>query len=171
MSQILFVDGYNVIGAWKEAEKNQWPIDECRDRLTNMLEEYGALTNQYVILVFDGYKGDRLLTSVEKRKNIEVVYTKKDETADSYIEKSVYNTPVYNIVRVATSDAIQQTVVLNSGANRISSRELLLSLKRTKEQRQKLNEHSNLAHRDTLASRLPKHQFDVLEKIRRSNGK
>ncbi|NMD37527.1 MAG: NYN domain-containing protein [Christensenellaceae bacterium] len=171
MSRILFVDGYNVIGAWQEAEKNQWPIDECRDRLANMLEEYGALTGQYVVLVFDGYKGDRLYTSVEKYENIEIVYTKKYETADSYIEKAVYSSPVYNTISVATSDAIQQTVVLNSGATRISSRELLLSLKNIKEQRRKQSDISNPPQRDTLASRLPKHQYDILEKIRRSNGK
>ena len=33
MKPLLIVDGYNVIGAWSEAEKKGWPLAESRDRL------------------------------------------------------------------------------------------------------------------------------------------
>ena len=56
MKPLLIVDGYNVIGAWKDAEKHGWSLDECRDRLIHLLQDYAGYTGQEVLLVFDGYK-------------------------------------------------------------------------------------------------------------------
>lgn len=168
MKSILLVDGYNVIGAWEYAEKHQWPIDECRDRLAHMLEDYAATTKQYVILVFDGYKNDSTQNSIEKREHIEIVFTKKDVTADHYIETTVYKLPVYVKASVATSDALQQANVLGNGATRISSREMLNILKNYKKFNNSLIRNTqNL--RETIAQRLPEELFNKLEEIRRSD--
>ncbi|MEG2253389.1 MAG: NYN domain-containing protein, partial [Clostridia bacterium] len=62
---LLYVDGYNVIGAWLEAEKQCWPLDECRDRLIHLMEDYAGYTDQEVWLVFDGYKAARPTRSID----------------------------------------------------------------------------------------------------------
>lgn len=164
MKEILLVDGYNVIGAWAEATEKNWPIDESRDRLSHLLEEYAALHKQYVILVFDGYKSDRLSTSYEKRKSMEIVFTKKDETADSYIEKAVYNAPKYCKVYVATSDALQQYSVLGDGGYRMSSRELLteLSAMRAKAKQRVILQGRN---KSSVADAIPRDLFERLDRF------
>ena len=101
------MDGYNIIGAWAEAEKNAWPLDECRDRLIHLMEDYAGYTGQEVWLVFDGYKASRPLRSVENRQALTVVYTKHGETADHFIERMCQQLPRYREARVATSDGIE----------------------------------------------------------------
>lgn len=165
MKDILLVDGYNVIGAWAEAEHKQWPIDECRDRLSNLLEEYAAINGLYVVLVFDGYLSEKLATHIEKRKHIEIVFTKKDETADHYIEKTVYNSPKYIKTYVATSDGLQQYSILGDGALRISSQELLRMLKQMNNTKAK--KFINKSDKNNLANHLPDELYRRLEQYRR----
>lgn len=160
MNQILFVDGYNIIGAWDEAQRLQWPIDECRDRLANLLEEYAALHKTYAILVFDGYRSERIATSVEKRKHMQIIFTKKDETADSYIEKAVYQSPKYQQVTVATSDALQQYSILGDGATRMSARELLQGFQNMHVHKKHVQAEANT--RNSLAERLPQDLYQKL---------
>ena len=76
MKPILYVDGYNVIGAWPQAEREQWPLDESRDRLIHLLEDYAGYSGQEVVLVFDGHHSDRPLSTVETRPGLTLVYTR-----------------------------------------------------------------------------------------------
>ncbi|MDD3411504.1 MAG: NYN domain-containing protein, partial [Eubacteriales bacterium] len=101
MKPILFVDGYNVIGAWPQAQREGWPLEEARDRLTHLLEDYAGYTGQEIKLVFDGHHSDRLLRSVDEKSGLTVIYTKHGETADQYIERSCGQLPVYREARVA----------------------------------------------------------------------
>ena len=75
-----------------------------------------------VILVFDAYKVKGNPGSVEKRHNIYVVYTREAETADAYIEKATYDLGRDHRVRVATSDGLEQMIILGHGALRLSAR-------------------------------------------------
>lgn len=79
-----------------------------------------------MILVFDAYKVEGYLGSVMKYHNIHVVYTKEAETADQYIEKTVRRIGRNHHVTVATSDALEQVIILGHGAARMSA----LGLKR-----------------------------------------
>ena len=76
MHPLLFVDGYNVIGAWEDLEKHPIPIDQARDRLSELLEDYAGYTEQEVILVFDGHQGSRPTASIEQRHKLTVIFTK-----------------------------------------------------------------------------------------------
>lgn len=129
MKPVLYVDGYNIIGAWQEAEKNGWPLDECRDRLTRLLQDYAGYTAQEVWLVFDGHKGARQVRSVEPKEGLTLVYTKHGETADQFIERMCQERPRFQEVRVATSDGLEQTLILGRGATRLSARELWQELR------------------------------------------
>ena len=166
MKPLLIVDGYNIIGAWGEAERNQWPLDECRDRLIHLLEDYGGYTGQEIWLVFDGYKMDRQQRTTETRAGLTLVYTRHGETADHYIERTCSLLPSYREVRVATSDGIEQTLVLGRGATRLSARELWQELNR--ERQTGRGKHlPQEKSRQTLSSRLTPEQFAALDKIRR----
>ena len=88
MKPLLYVDGYNVIGAWPQAQRENWPLDVCRDRLIHLLEDYAGYSGQEVWLVFDGYRTDRTLRTVDERDGLTVVYTRHGETADHYIERA-----------------------------------------------------------------------------------
>ncbi|MCC8160497.1 MAG: TetM/TetW/TetO/TetS family tetracycline resistance ribosomal protection protein [Oscillospiraceae bacterium] len=124
--EYLLVDGYNIIFAWdflKEiAEKS---LDAARDRLIDILCNYQGFRQCELILVFDAYKVKGNTGSVEKIHNINVVYTKEAETADMYIEKTTRSLGEKHRVRVATSDSLEQIIILAGGATRVSAREFL----------------------------------------------
>lgn len=166
MKPILYVDGYNVIGAWTEAARNEWPLDECRDRLAHALEDYAGYTGQEVWLVFDGYKAERRERSVESRRDMTVVYTKHGETADHYIERMCQLLPKYREARVATSDGVEQTIIMGRGATRLSSRELLSEMRLARGSGQ--GRHAGAqGGGNTLSASLSAEQYAALEELRR----
>ena len=85
---LYLVDGYNMIGAWPEF-KSCADFSQCRELLTAMLADFAGFTGDEVMLVFDGYKGDKMKTTIERVSGIDVVFTKRSETADHFIERTV----------------------------------------------------------------------------------
>ena len=120
------------------------------------------------MLVFDGYQSDRRLRTEEVHAGVTVVFTKHGETADSYIERLVAQVPKYRAVRVSTSDGLEQSQVLSTGATRLTARELLREAHETR--RRGFAEHRARAerHRNPLMERLSPDQYAALEKLRRS---
>ena len=123
-AEYLLVDGYNIIFAWEElkalAADN---IENARNALIEILANYQGFQKCEVILVFDAYKVKQNPGSVVKHGGIYVVYTKEAETADAYIEKTTYELGKKHRVRVATSDRLEQMIILGHGAVRVSARE------------------------------------------------
>lgn len=122
--EYLLVDGYNIIFAWDDlndlAGKN---IDSARDKLIDILSNYQGYRKCQLMVVFDAYKVKGHDTETQKYHNIFVVYTKEAETADSYIEKFAHeNSKKYDIV-VATSDRLEQMIIMGQGCRLISARE------------------------------------------------
>ena len=167
MKPLLYVDGYNIIGAWPKASHEQWPLDECRDRLIHLLQDYAGYTGQEVCVVFDGYKADRPLRSIENRDDFTVVYTRHGETADHYIERMCQQLPTYREARVATSDSIEQTLILGRGATRLSARELWRELDRERSAGRGRHQPPSAQQRTSISSALSKEQFAALDKLRR----
>lgn len=133
-TEYLLVDGYNVIFAWdsfKELSKDN--IEGARNMLINILCNYQGYKKCEVILVFDAYKVKGSSREVEKVNNINIVYTKEAETADMYIEKVSHKLAKNNKVRVVTSDALEQLIILGNGALRVSSREFLYEVQQAEE--------------------------------------
>ncbi len=121
--EYLLVDGYNIIFAWDELkELARQDVSAARSALCDLLSNYRGAKQCEVILVFDAYKVKGNPGSVEKNNGIYVVYTKEAETADSYIEKATYDLSRDHKVRVATSDALEQLIILGHGALRVSAR-------------------------------------------------
>ena len=135
----LLVDGYNIIFAWEElkqlAEDN---IMSARDKLMDILSDYQGFRKMTLILVFDAYKVEGNPGTVFKYHNIYVVYTKEAETADQYIEKTVHKIGRKHHVTVATSDALEQVIILGQGGHRISAQglqnEILLAKRELREE-------------------------------------
>lgn len=133
-TEYLLVDGYNVIFSWdnlKELAKDN--IDGARNTLINILCNYQGYKKCEVILVFDAYKVKGNAREVEKINNINIVYTKEAETADMYIEKVSHKLAKNNKVRVVTSDALEQLIILEGGALRVSSKEFFFEIQKAEE--------------------------------------
>lgn len=127
--QILLVDGYNIIGAWSELRKlkNDKLLD-ARDRLIEQMAEYKAFTGIRVIVVFDAH----LVPGIEnkqKQYDVEIIFTRKNETADERIEKMTRELSGRRVqIYVATSDMTEQRVIFGQGALRKSARELEIEM-------------------------------------------
>lgn len=120
--EYLLVDGYNIIFAWdnlKNIAKDS--LEQARTELIDILCNYRGFRECELILVFDAYKVKGNKGEVEKMHNITVVYTKEAETADMYIEKVTHEIGRKHRVRVATSDNLEQMIILGNGAVRISA--------------------------------------------------
>lgn len=120
----LLVDGYNIIHAWKDLkELAETNMDGARGRLLDILCNYHAMQKGELIVVFDAYrvKGHDRVT--EDYNNIHVVYTKEAETADQYIEKFAHEHSKKYDIRVATSDGLEQIIILGQGCRLVSARE------------------------------------------------
>ena len=129
MQNILLVDGYNMIGAWKELRPlRDEHFEDARDRLVELMAEYKAVKGWRVIVVFDAH----LVPGTEQlymQHEVEVIYTRKNETADERIEKLSNELKGRKIqIHVATSDMTEQNVVFGHGALRKSARELEIEM-------------------------------------------
>ena len=134
--RVLIVDGYNVLNVRRHIE-GATALADARDSLIAQLQDYGGFSGQRIVLVFDAWHGDRKSRSVEEHGNVQVVFTQKGETADHYIERlcDEYADKIQYRqaeVRVATSDALEQTIILGRGATRLSSRELLMEMQQVR---------------------------------------
>ncbi len=122
--EYLLVDGYNIIFAWDELNKlAKDNLDLARNTLVNILCNYQGFRQCNLILVFDAYKVKGNHREVENIGGISVVYTKEAETADMYIEKVAHKLGKDHKVRVATSDNVEQLIILGSGGIRVSANE------------------------------------------------
>lgn len=123
--EYLLVDGYNVIFAWDDLKAlAAVNIDSARDKLIDIMSNYQGYVGCELILVFDAYKVKQNPGSITKHGNIHVVYTKEAETADMYIEKTTHELGRKYKVTVASSDGLEQLIIMGQGALRMSSRGL-----------------------------------------------
>lgn len=133
--EYLLVDGYNMIFAWEDLRSlAQENIHAAQDRLKDILANYQGLRQCTVILVFDAYKVEGHKEEIFQYHNIYVVFTKEAETADQYIEKTVHRIGRNNRVTVATSDGLEQIIILGQGAVRMSARGLLEEIRSSEEE-------------------------------------
>ena len=120
--EYLLVDGYNIIFSWEELkELSERDIGAARGKLADILSNYQGFRKCTLILVYDAYKVEGNPGEVMKYHNIYIVYTKEAETADQYIEKAVRRIAKNADVTVATSDGLEQVIIMGQGAHRMSA--------------------------------------------------
>lgn len=165
--ELLIVDAYNVIGQWPHLNelKLENKLGQARDELLRELSEYRKFTNKEIIVVFDAMYVPGL-SKTDKKWNMEIVWTSKDETADSYIEElaKLKQSLLVQVV-VATSDEAEQWTIFSAGALRISSRELLVDVRRVKKEiKYTTNNYNN--QNKTRNNPFSEKQISELERLR-----
>ncbi len=158
----LFVDGYNIINCWNDLKDiSTLSLDESRNELIDVMAEYKCYTGMEVIIVFDAHMVKGGSQKNEDIKNVEIVYTKANQTADQYIEKEVSKIGRIKRVKVATSDWVEQQVVLGRGATRISARELKIEISGLKRNINRENKKQSQVN-DALMGRLDE---DIVKRL------
>ena len=173
--RVLIVDGYNVLNARRHIDGTS-ALADARDALIAQLQDYAGFSGQTVILVFDAWQGDRRARSVEEHGNVRVVFTQKGETADHYIERlcdDYADRIEYRQaeVRVATSDALEQTIVLGRGAVRMSSRELLMEMQQVRSSGVSRVQPAPVLKRSTVGDRLSPELVERMRAMVRESSK
>ena len=166
--RLLIVDGYNIINARRSSgAMDSYSLSDAREKLVSDLMDYAGYSDQRVILVFDAWMSDRTIRTEEAWGPVTVVYTQKGEIADRYIERLcdelANDIELHRLeVRVASSDALEQTIVLGRGASRMSARELMMEMSQLRESGIRRVIEKPAVRRSTIGERLPE---DVRRKL------
>jgi len=163
----LLVDGYNIIFAWSDLkELAELNLESARSKLMDILSNYQGATACILILVFDAYKVEGSQGSHIDYQNIHVVYTKEAETADTYIEKTVRTIAKEHHVTVATSDAMEQLIIMGQGAFRMSATDLREEIERTNQELIKAHVQNQNVAKNYLFHHLEDEIAEAIEQVR-----
>ncbi len=124
---VLFVDGYNVLNAWPDLRiLLEDDLEGAREKLNGQMFEYAAFYDEEVYVVYDAYLTDSKKIKLESFGSVHIVFTKENQTADSFIEREVnrLSSDVRIMIKVATADWVQQRQILGSGGLRLTPWEL-----------------------------------------------
>lgn len=122
---ITIIDGYNVINAWPNlSDISKTSLETARVKLIDELAEYKSMSGEEIVIVFDAYNLDRPKETITEKYGMKIVYTKRYQTADTYIEKQILTIGHKHNLKVVTDDGQIQVLASNKGATRITSREL-----------------------------------------------
>ena len=165
--EYLIIDGYNLINAWSDVFKlEDNSLEECRDKLFSLLSNYQGYKKTKIIVVFDAHLLKGSQEKIGNYDNLTIVFTKENETADNYIEKFVYKLGSTNIIRVVTSDYLEQTMILRNGGFRVSPREFRLEILVANDNIKEVSNEIRMK-RNTIMSHLEPELLQRLEKLRR----
>ena len=170
--RLLIVDGYNVINARRSGDMDSYSLADAREKLANDLMDYAGYSGQDVVLVFDAWMSDRITRTEEKRGAVTVVYTQKGEIADRYIERLcdelASDIELHKLeVRVASSDALEQTIVLGRGASRMSARELMFEMSQLRSDGIRRVLDKPVTRRATIGERLSEDMWRRLDEMKK----
>lgn len=165
--EYLLVDGYNIIHSWDNLKSIAlYSLSEARTKLLEILSNYQGYKKIKVIIVFDAHKLKGNKGNSEEENGITIVYTKESQTADSYIERfAAINAKTYK-VRVATSDNLEQIIIMGRGAYRVSARELEIEINDIKKEINSKYIENKPVKNNSLLSNLDKDTAELLEKMR-----
>lgn len=167
MTEYLLVDGYNIIYAWPKLKVlADTSLDHARAKLLDMLSNHQGFTRHEIIVVFDAHKVPGGIGLVEQWGNIKAVYTKEAETADSYIERAAAVLAKHYKVRVATSDGMEQIIIMGHGALRVSATELKHEIEHVNAHLREQYIDNKPIKKNMLLDNLDSTTADILEKMR-----
>ena len=170
--EYLLVDGYNIIFSWEELnELAKENIHAACDKLMDILSNYQGYRKCTLILVFDAYKVEGHVEEIITYHNIYVVYTKEAETADQYIEKTVHRIGRQYQVTVATSDGLEQVIIMGQGAHRISAQGLKKEIEDTEKTAREEWHQRRRSSKTYLFDHMSEEMQEQMEKIRLGENK
>ncbi len=169
MKELLYVDGYNMIHAWPELRQlmDQVNLEAARMKLIDMIGDYASSVGWEAVIVFDAQGSRHEQVKEHYHPGVKVIFTGKTGSADHYIERQLdLADTIQRTIYVATSDLVEQIIIMGRGGVRISARELHKKIKDHKKLREK---HVNHVHPSTnsLENRLDERTIRHLEQFRR----
>lgn len=167
--KFIFIDGYNVINSWNNLKKEKdISLDSARQKLTDIMHNYGAVNKCKIMIVFDGHRvSGNLESRYEHNKNLIVIFTKDGETADAFIEKEVHNIGRRFEVYVVTSDSLEQQTIFQRGAVRISTVEFYNLVFDSEEDLKKTAKSVSTINKNRLEDNIDEEVLKKLEAMRR----
>lgn len=162
---ITFVDGYNVINKWpnlKDLSKEN--LADARDLLIEELAEYKSLSGEELVIVFDAYNLDRIKETIIEKYGMKIVFTKRFQTADTYIERQLAKADRHHNIKVVTDDGAVQTQASGKGASRVTALELRsdLNTMRSKIKRQRKEDFNQNFKTFPISEKVS----DIIDKIK-----
>ncbi len=164
----LVIDGYNIINNWPEfAHLRQEDMEAAREKCVEILREFTPLVWDRITIVFDAYRSSGKGSLREEAKGLEVVFTAEGQTADAYIERLVAVAASHGQdIEVASSDYLEQRLVLWKGGLRIPAQELRARLQEVRKSLRRQG-YLDISTRCVLDERLSEHVKRTLESWRR----
>ena len=128
---LVIIDGYNLIYSDERLKNSSlFSLEKARDELMDLLSSYVSYTKSELVLVFDAHLVKDGAGTEFVRDGYKVVFTKADQTADTYIEKMMHELgPDYSI-RMVTNDRLLQFSAVHSGISRMTTKEFIDELTR-----------------------------------------
>ena len=159
----LIVDGYNLLHVNRSliplhSNQLQWE----RDRLIDQLSFYQKLKSFRMTVVFDGWQGGWNTEKMEKRKEIEIIYSKLGEKADEVIKRLIKEKGSEAIVVTSDRDISRFAERLNVAV--ISSEQFIEKLETSSDRFEESfeeEEEERRAHKKGLSRRLSKREKRV----------
>ena len=167
----LLVDGYNIINAWEDLrEECGYSLESARELLIDRLSSYKGYLGCRLLVVFDAHYVSRSMEKTNYTNGIEVVFTKEGESADNFIERFVFlNKNNFDSIGVATSDYLQQLMILGSGAVRITPGELRADMNKFGQAASEKYKNEKQLRPNSLGNRVNEKVLKELEKLRKEN--
>lgn len=167
--KIIYVDGYNVINSWPNLKGiKDYSFEGARSKLKDILINYASFNNVKICLVFDGHKVAGNTEKIYHGKFVDTIFTKYEQTADSFIEKSVNDIGRRAEIIVVTSDWLEQQTIFQRGAVRMASLEFYHDVLKSEEKIKRKTERNKPKNRNLLEDSLDEDIRKKLEKIRRN---
>ncbi len=84
----LIIDGYNLIRQSDTFRRlDARSLEQGREALLKRLAAYKKIRNHPITVVFDGWGGVNVESTMQRHQGIQVIYTGKGETADDWIKR------------------------------------------------------------------------------------
>ena len=124
MDKVLIVDGHSAVFSTPDlAEIHQHDMRRARTELVRDLTHFQDTSDYHVVLVFDG-KGEKLDQELRQEKDILVMYSKTNQSADAVIERIVAQHAKKFKVEVASNDRFVLDTISIFGAFPMSIRRM-----------------------------------------------
>lgn len=169
MVKTLVLDGYNVLHHWNKTKYLlKIDLDQARERLIEEFANYLGATEKQGLLVFDGHSAtEGRGSSYSYGRNLKIVFTKKTETADDYIEKIIRSLVAKGEVYVVTNDGALQNFVFTEGSYRLTVHDWEEMLLAVRKDSKKHSETSDTLHRNTMDIYADQGVWAKLDKLRK----
>ena len=170
MSELHLVDGYNVLYkcSWLKGLLRQ-DLETAREALIDRVAHYCAQSGTRVTIVFDG-RARQVTENVAHNRSVgslEVLYSPAQLTADSVIERMVYETPRKMDVVVVTNDRGVRDLCRGMGSLVMDAENFLRCLQESRRDTSETLQRTRPPTPHHLQDRLDSGSMDILERLKK----